>query len=159
MRDAGQLIVFDDDCLCRVPGLRLRFGDDHRHWFADMPCLVVGEQRVRAEEDVTAARAVQLHVEFRFRKGIVIDGVETVGKTIRAGEHAQDARHLAGIRRIDANNPRVGMWRAHHGRISLSWKTKVVGELSAAGQQPRVFVARERSPDSLKARRTPFRHD
>ena len=112
-----------------------------------MAGLVGRQQQVRADEDLAAAGGVQLHVVFGLRQRIVRNGGEPVGAAIGAGEHAEHARHRLGARRIDAENARMRMRRAHHHRIGLALEAEIVAEAAASGGEPLVFLAGDRLAD------------
>ena len=136
--------------LHRFGGIRrLRLGFRHHHGdrLADMARSVRGQQQMRADENRAAARRGELHVEFGLRHRIVRNGLEIVGYAIGAGEHPKHARHRVGPRRIDGDDARMRIGRAHHHRISLPVEREVVGKAALAGDEPRVLLARQRLAD------------
>ncbi len=143
VQDERQFLVVDHDRLGGIHRLRLGFGDDHGHRLADMARLVGRQQHVRTDEHRSAARGVQLHVEFGLRQRIVRDRVELVGETIGAGEDAEHAGHLPGRFTVDAANARMRIGRAHHRGVSLPLELEVVAEAAPAGDEPLIL----RPPD------------
>ena len=105
---------------------------------------------MRAEEDFAAARPMQFHVVSCFRQRIVRDGAEVVGLAIRAGKHAENARHFFCRCGVDPDNAGVCMRGPHDGRVSLARQTKVVAELAAPCEQPRILGARQRLADKAE---------
>jgi len=149
--DERQLFVVHHDGLGGIERLRLGFGDHHRHRLADMTGPVGRQQRVRADEHGAAARRVQLHVELGLRHWIVRERRKLVGDAIGAGEHAEHAGHFLGRCRIDLDDARMRMRRAHHRRIGLPIEVEIVGKTTAPGDEPLVFLARQRLADEAEA--------
>ncbi len=55
------------------------------------------------------------------------------------------------LRRIDRDDARVRIRRAHHRRIGLAVETEIVGETALAGNEPRILLARHRLADEAVA--------
>jgi hypothetical protein len=77
-----------------IERLVLRFCDNHRHGFSDVAHFVGGQEQVRSDEDLAAARTMKLHIELGFWQWVMRDGPELVGQAIFAGEDTEDARHF-----------------------------------------------------------------
>ncbi len=86
----------------------------------------------------------------------VRDRLEPVGDRVGAGEHGEHPGQRHGGGGVDAANAGMGVRRAHHDRMRLAGKLDVVAEAALAGQQLRVFLARDRPADSGTA--CAFRH-
>ena len=145
--DRRQGLVVDEHRLGRVlrPGLRLR--DDHGDRFAGIARLVSRQQRVIADENLGPARPVQLEVEAGLRQRTVIERAEPVRRAVRSGEDGQHAGQGERRARVDRDDPRVRMRRAHHRGAGLAGHGEVVGEAAPTGQQARVFPAPDRPAD------------
>ena len=88
------------------------------------------------------------------RGGSVGNGAETVRQKVVAGQHRDDAGDLKRRRRVDAGNPRMGVRRAVHDRIDLTRQVDIVGETSASGQEPEIFLAGQRPANDRPCRWT-----
>ena len=152
MQHERQFLVTHLDRLGGVHRLRLGLGDHHGDRFADMARLVGGQQQMRADEHRAAAGRGELHVVFGLRQRIVRNGLEPIGRAIGAGEDAEHARHRFCPRRIDRDDARMRIRRAHHRRIGLAVESEIVGEAAIAGDEPRIFLARHRLADEAEAR-------
>ncbi len=147
MRDARQHLVVDRDGFGGVERLRHGLGHHHDHRFADMPRLVGRQQRLRADENVGAARAGQLHVELGLGDRIVRDRTELVRAAVGAGEHAEHPRHRLGACGVDAPDAGMRMGRAHDRRIGLPRHAEIVAEAALTGDQAGILVAGQGFPD------------
>ena len=145
--DEGKLLVFDLDRFRGIERLRPGLGHDHRDRLADMARLVGRERHVRADEDLAAAGAGELHVEFRLRHRRVRNGLEAVGAAVGAGEDAEHARHGARLLGVDAQDAGMRIGRAHHRRIGLPRQAEVVAEPAPAGGEAEVLLAAQRLSD------------
>ena len=79
----------------------------------------------------------------RLGQRVVRDGGQPVGEAVGAAEDAEHARHRLGARRIDAEDARVRMGRAHHRRVGLAVEVEIVAEAAAAGDEPLVLLAHD----------------
>ena len=79
--------------------------------------------------------------------GVCGIGLQAVGQAVRAGEHAEHARHRLGRGGVDADDARVRMRRAHHRRVGLAVDAEIVAEAALAGQQALVLLAADRMAD------------
>ena len=150
MVDPRQHVIVDVDRLGGIERPRQRLGHDHRHRLTDMARLVRGQQQVGTDEDLAAAGGVQLHVVFGLGQRIVRNGGKAVGEAIRAGEHAEHARHRHGAHRIHPEDARMRMRGAHHHRVGLAVETEIVAEPAAAGGEPLVFLAHDGLADDAE---------
>jgi hypothetical protein len=80
----------------------------------------------------------------------VLDGAKIVSKAIRPGEYAKNARHFQRGALVDLREPRMRMRRTDHRSVGLARKTEIIAEFAAAGQQTRIFIARQRLADEAK---------
>jgi hypothetical protein len=113
---------------------------------------VGGQQSVRPDEHRAAARAGQLHVELGRGDRRVRDRLDAIGDAVGTRQHREHARHCLCCGRLDADDARVRMRRAHHRGVGLAFDGKVVGEAALAGQQPGVLLAAERLADRAERR-------
>ena len=129
-----QRVVLDDDVLGRVDHAVAVVADHERDRIADVLDLALGEDPVVGRVDLDARRdpghrQAGLHVEVL----VGVDGDDAV------------ARH--GRRRVDRDDLRVGLGRAHPRGPQLALKVDVVDVGALAGDQPRVLLAAQRPAD------------
>ncbi len=134
VHDGRQLLPFDGQVLQRVLGLHARLGRDRDHRLA-LPDRAVDRQRV-------LGRALDAgQVRQRGDPGLA------EAREIRAGEHADHARHLAGDRGVDADDAHVRDRRAPIDHVHHARQLDVVDVLAAALHQASHAVARHRLAD------------
>ena len=131
LADRRQRIVLDLDQLGGVLRLGAAFGDHGRHRLADIAHGLVRQRTARRH----LGRAAVGIGEHR-RKGEVTDSL--LGHVV-PGEDGDHARSLARSRRVDPDDPGMGMRRAHQHEVRLVGPGQVVGEAAGAGQKPIVL--------------------
>ena len=134
MREIGghrQRLVAHADALRRILRHVAVDGDDHRDRLARVAHLLAGERVLRARGDQTLVRREQ-------RQRLAEAAVEVLVRV--DGEHAVDVERA---RDVDVGDPRVRVLGAHERHLRGA-VLEVVGEASAAGEQPRVLAALDR---------------
>ena len=126
-----QGIVLDLDQLGGVLRLLAALGDHRHHRLADIAHGLVRQRAARRHLGLAA-----VGIGEHRRKGEVADSV--LGHVV-PGEDGDDARRLAGGRRVDPDDPGMGMRRAHQHDMRLVGPGQVVGEAAGAGQKPIVL--------------------
>jgi len=76
---------------------------------------------------------------------------DLIAGEVRAGQHGDDARHLARRLNIEAFDRGMGMRGAHEHRAGFARPADVVGVLPLAGNEADVFLAAHRRADSGRA--------
>ena len=148
--DRRQHRVAHDDALGGVLRRRGGFGDHHRHGLADMAHAIRRERRMRRIERRAPPRpdeGAQLDVVGVGGVRHVGDAAAARGRIVVGGndrEHARELRRGAGVDAVDA---RMGVGRAHEGRIGLAGGRGIIGEAAAPGDEPLVLEARHRPAD------------
>jgi hypothetical protein len=119
VEERRQHLVLDLDRLARLLRQLGILGRHHRHAVADEAHL-----------------AVEHHGVVRRRFGPALPG-RGVGhaRHVLVREHAGDAWHRAGARRVDAHDPRVRVGRVQDARVEQRRQRDVVHEGAAAGRQ------------------------
>ena len=138
-----QRFEIDGDQLGRVFREIAALGQDHRDRLADVPHLVMGQQRLlRIEEGV-----LDLRGPFPRQRQL---GVGHRGKELgqlRAVQHIGDARRRGGARQVDRADARVRHLAAHEHRMQRVGQLQIGDELAAAQQQAAVLATRHRAAD------------
>ncbi len=101
---------------------------------------------MRSDEHRSANRRGQLHVVPGLRQWTVRDGRQVIALAVLSRENAKYAGQRTRSTCVDTNDAGVWMGRANHCRIRLARERKIVCELPATGQQPRVFLADDGVP-------------
>ena len=136
--DGRQRIELDRDVVERVLGEIAALRQHHRQGFADVTHLVLGQRHLRAlVEDGALDR--RRRDEKRTRSPIL---AEIVG-----GVDRNDTLARARRRNVDRTQTGVGDVAAEEGRIQHPGKLDIVDEQRLPAQQPRVFVATDRSAE------------
>ena len=139
----GQRFDVEPDQLRRVFGRMAAVGHDHRHGFADVPDLVVGEQRLLRIDELV----LDLRRPFaRQRKLRVRHGRHHLHK-LRAAERVDHAGRRRGARQIDRLDAPVRDRAAHEHGMQHVRQFEIGDELPAAGEQAPVFAARDGAAD------------
>ena len=87
--------------------------------------------------------------------GIVRDRPEPVGDIVGADQHCERTGCGECCSLVDRDEARVRVWRAHEHRVRHSAQCDVVGKAASADQQPEIFLAPHRLPDTRSAYRRP----
>ena len=114
-----------------------RLGDDAGDRIADIAHFVRRQRGAPRLLHRRAVAVVQRHDAFE----------RAVAFQIGAGIDAEHARHFPRRLGVDGADDAVGVAAAHHHRIGLAGQADVVGIMSLAAQQHRVFAARHRLAD------------
>jgi hypothetical protein len=77
----------------------------------------------------------------------VVDATKALSQIVVTRENGKHTRHFGGGAGVDAAHRRVGMWRAQKHGPSLAWQDKVVGVLTASGDQSQVLLTWHRLSD------------
>ena len=116
-----------------------RVRDDEDDGIADVAHALARQQRARRGNGRRAvaalARAIARHV------------AHAVGGQVGACEHGEDARSTRRRARVDPDDARVGVGRAHEHPVRLARHVEVVGVAAEAVEQPRVLDAAHGLPD------------
>ncbi len=148
----GQRLVVDDDELGAISRRLGRVRDHHRDRFADHAHPVLGQRRMRRDEDrrAVAVRETKLVRVRRDRR--VGDRFEAVVGGIFTGEHGDHPRRLHGVGGLDAAEARVGVGRPHEAGVDLTRQGEVVAVASLARDEAPVLLARNGLADALRRR-------
>jgi hypothetical protein len=144
----GQGFVVDRDQLGAVLGGVKRFGDDHRHRFADKARLVGGQRMMRRLEWRNSAAVAKLRLRGMRRPRFMRNGLQPVRHAIRSSQDRQHAGGRRGLVLFDAADAGMCVRGAHHHRIDLAGKVLVGGVAAAAPDKPHVFAAAHRLTDA-----------
>ena len=148
-----QRLEIDGDQFGRVLGEIAAFGKDHRDRLADMPHLVVRQQRLlRVEEGV-----LDLGGPFARQRQLRVGNRRQDLRQFGAGQHVGHAGHRRGARQIDRTDAGVRDLAAHEDGVQRVGKLEVGDELAAAGQQAAILAAQDRLPDITVALRLSHR--
>ena len=123
---------------------------DHRYRLADMAHAISGKWRMRRIErraPPRPAEGAQLDVVGVGGVRHVGDAAAARGRIVVGGDDREHAGKLGRDAGIDALDPRMGVGRAHEGRISVAGGRGIIGEAPAPGDEARVFEARHRPAD------------
>ena len=138
--DHRQRVVLDDDVLGRVDHAVAVLADDERDGVADVLDLALGQDPVVGRVDLDARRDPR-HREARLHVEVLV------------GVDRDDAVARLGRRRVDRDDLRVRLRRAHPGRPHLPGEGDVVDVGGLALDQARVLLAPQRAPDVAVAGR------
>ena len=134
-----ELLVVDDDPLGRILRNAARACDNHRHGVADVHGPVASEQRV-IDVDGGLAVAAPHRVRLAQRR-------DAVRLQVAMREDRDDTGYRLRVRRVDRDDPRVRVGRAHDPRVRLAGAFDVVDEPAAAGEQGGVLPSRDTRAD------------
>ena len=138
--DDRQRLVLDAHGLRRVDDVVLVLADDHRDGVADVVDLAARERPAHGRLDLDAGRRPR----HRQRRGQVAH--------VLAGEDGLDAGARERLGRVDRDDLRVRLGRAHDRHVQHAVQDEVVDVRRAAGDQPRVLLAADRLADVLGGR-------
>ncbi len=141
----GQRLVVDVDEVERVGRERHVGGQHHGDDIAGVLDLVHADRGVVAHDDVVGDRP---HAR----------GAGQLGE-VGAGVDGHDAVGREGGRGVDVRDPGVGHGAAQHGHVQRAGQLDVVGPVGATGEETRVLLAADRSPDSARGDLDGVRHD
>ena len=72
---------------------------------------------------------------------------------LNAGEHRDNTGQFLRTARVDGPHQRVCMWAPNDRQVKRALRLDVVGELTAAGQEPKILLAPDAPSDPLARRR------
>ena len=139
--DHRQRLVIDHNLFGRVLRGRDRLGNHAGDRRADVTHPIGRQHEMRCGGHRRAVAVVQHDVRRRAGGGDMRNAFESVGGGVLAGEHGEHAGHGACRCHIDAADARVRVRRAHHGRIGLARKIKVVAVAPASGDEAQILLA------------------
>ena len=141
-------LVVHHDALGRILGGGDALGHHHHHLLADVAHPVGRQQHLRRVAVLGAVAVLQRDIGRRLhRERGVRHGVKAVGCNVGAGQHRQHAGHGARRRRVDRDDARVRVRRAHEHRIGLTRQAQIIAVAAGAAEQAQVFLASERFSD------------
>ena len=153
-RHRRQRLIGDVDQFRGVLGGGDALGDHESDRFADIAGFV-GWQREVGGRDRREAAGSRLHIGRRRERGIVRDRPEPVGDIVGPGQHCERTGCGECCSPVDRDEARMRVWRAHEHRVRHPAQCDVVGKAASAGQQPKIFLAPHRLPDTRSAYRRP----
>jgi hypothetical protein len=101
------------------------------------------------EGDVLAANDLLVRIR---RHWAMRERLQPVGDRVRTGQDRDHARRRAGLRRVDAADPRMRVGRAHETRVRLAGEVDVVAIAAGANEEARVVLAEDRLADAIAGR-------
>ena len=141
--DARQVLEADLDQFGRILRLLLGLGDDDGDGVADMTHLADREHRMLRLGHRRAVLVVDLPAARH--------AADAVGVQIGTGVHGDHARSGFGCRGVNGQQARVWpVGAAHHG-VELARTVDIVGVVTAAAQEPVVFLALDGRADAFEA--------
>ena len=148
--DGGQRLIVDFDQLGGILRLAQGFRHDEGDRIADIAHPVLRQERLRADESGGAVAPSPRHPGTQRAKPAT--------PQFGAGQHREDARHLDRTPRIERDDPRMGMRRAHDMAARRPRRPDIVDIAAPAGQEAQILLPAHPLPDPLHAHRPGPRH-
>ena len=137
--DGGDGIPSDLQCLGRILGLFKRVGEDSGHRIAGKLRALAGERPIRRFVVGRAVRRLALH--------LVGEGAEVADLRALAGQDEMHARARGRCLRVDREDARGRMRRAHHKQAAMAGWRQVAGIAAQTAEEAGIFGAGKRFAD------------
>ena len=128
----GQGVSVNTDPFGCAPGLFLGLGNDHGYTLADIADLVIRQQIVGIDDNIAITGTAELDVIIRRRHRTVGNGLQAVPQAILTGENSNNPGHVARLIGTYGADAAVGDIGSGDGAVTLVFRDKVIGKLSAS---------------------------